>query len=69
METILTLPHFTTPAWVPSVGAIVENFGQIARVLEIDPERGLLVRAMPGQGFGPGADKWHADPNRCRPIL
>lgn len=67
--TPLAMPDYGTLAnWTPSVGEIVENFGNIARVLEIDPERGVLLRAMPGQGFGPGEDKWYADPAKCRPV-
>ena len=54
--------------WTPAVGEIVENFGSLGRVEAIDPERGILLRAMPGQGFGPGADRWHADPAKCRPV-
>jgi hypothetical protein len=61
-------PALTAPVWTPKVGEIVENFGQIARVLEIDAERGLLLRAMPNQGFEAGADKWHADADKCRPV-
>ena len=65
----LALPDYSAVAeWTPQVGEIVSNFGSIARVLEIDPERGLLVRAMPGQGFAIGQDRWHADPARCRPV-
>lgn len=55
--------------WAPRVGDVVENFGSLGRVLEIDPERGVLLRGMPDQGFAPGAEKWHADPARCRPVL
>lgn len=63
MATILALPELNTPAWSPKLGDIVENFGQIARVLEIDPERGILVRCMyTGQ-------KWHANPAKVRPVL
>lgn len=54
--------------WSPKVGDIVENFGSIGRVLEIDPERGILLRAMPGQGFGKGHDKWYADPAKLNPV-
>lgn len=66
MEAMLALP--TAPAVTFAAGDLVENFGNVARVLEVDPERGLLLRAMPGQGFGKGRDKWHADPARCRPV-
>ncbi len=54
--------------WTPQVGDLIENFGQIARILEIDPERGILVRAMPGQHFARGRDRWYANPDRVRPV-
>lgn len=64
----LALPNYGTLAnWTPSVGEIVENFGNVARVLAIDPERGVLLRAMPGQGFGSN-DRWYANPDRLRPV-
>lgn len=65
MDTILTLP---VSDWTPREGDIVENFGQIARILSADPERGLLLRAMPGQGFARGRDRWYANPDRVRPV-
>jgi hypothetical protein len=65
----LALPDYSALAeWTPQVGDLVYNFGSVARVLEVDPERGLLVRGMPGQGFTAGHDKWHADPAKCRPV-
>lgn len=64
----LAHPTFPVPCWTPAVGELVSNFGNLARVLQVDPERGLLLRAMPGQGFGPGEDKWYADPAKCRPV-
>lgn len=69
MVSPLALPDYSAVAdWSPAVGEIVVNFGQIARVEEIDPERGILLRAMPGQSFAPGRDRWHADPAKCRPV-
>ena len=65
MDQILSLP---VADWAPRVGDIVENFGQIARILSIDPERGILLRAMPGQGFTRGRDRWYANPDRLRPV-
>jgi len=67
MESILALPLATD--WSPKVGDIVENFGSIGRVLSIDPQRGILLRGLPGQGFGRGHDKWYANPERIRPVL
>jgi hypothetical protein len=67
METILALP--TAPVRPFQVGDLVVNFGNAARVLEVCPERGLLLRAMPGQGFGKGHDKWYADPAKCQPAI
>lgn len=56
-------------AWTPSEGDLVVNFGVIARVDgPFDPERGLPLRGMPGQGFVAGADRWHARPDFCRPV-
>ena len=55
--------------WTPTVGALVVNFGAIARVETIDAERGVLLRAMPGQGFAIGADRWFADPSKLRPVI
>ena len=70
---VQTMDFFSTlaeqAAWLPTVGAIVENFGSIGRVLEIDAERGVLLRGMPGQGFTRGHDKWYANPDKCRPVL
>ena len=51
-----------------TVGDVVVNFGQVARVLAVDPLRGLLVQALPGQSFARGRDRWHADPDKCRPA-
>ena len=64
MEPILALP--TAPAVTFAVGDLVVNFGNAARVLEVCAERGLLLRALPGQGFGKGRDKWYADPAKCQ---
>jgi hypothetical protein len=61
--TILTLSPFNTPTWEPKVGDLVENFGQIARVLDSDPQRGLTLREVGGRA------KWLADPTKCRPVL
>lgn len=65
---VLALPEFNLPAWEPKAGDLVENFGAIARVEAVDAERGLLLRAMPGQGFRASEDRWYADPARCRPV-
>jgi len=65
MDQILSLP---VSDWTPQVGEIIENFGQIARILSFDPERGILVRALPGQGFTRGRDRWYANPDRVRPV-
>lgn len=53
--------------WSPSVGDLVENFGSVGRVVEIDPERGVLLAWMPGQGFQSG-DRCYANPAMCRPV-
>ena len=61
----LALPDYSVLAeWTPQVGDIVENFGAIARVLSIDPERGVRLAEMgrPKQGT------WDADPAKCRPV-
>jgi hypothetical protein len=69
METIFSLPALADSAsWTPQVGEIVENFGSIGRVLSVDPERGILLRGMPGQGFSRNHDKWFANPEKCRPV-
>lgn len=64
----LALPDYAAlAAWTPQIGDIVENFSAIARVEAIDAERGILLRGMPGQGFGRN-DRWYADPAKCRPV-
>lgn len=64
----LALPNYAEAAeWAPQVGDIVENFSAIARVDAIDAERGILLRGMPNQGFGPN-DRWYANPAKCRPV-
>lgn len=52
-----------------SVGAVVVNFGAVARVVAVDPLRGLLLEALPGQGFGRRSNRWHADPAKCRAAV
>ena len=47
------------------VGDLVMNFGNRAHVLEVRPD-GLVLKALPGQGFGRGRDKWVADPAKCQ---
>ena len=54
-------------AWTPKVGDVVENFGNVGRVLEIDAERGVLLRWMPRQGFAAGDVCW-ANPEKVRPV-
>lgn len=51
--------------WTPQVGDIVENFGAIARVLDIDLERGIQLREI---GSPASAGTWRADPAKCRPV-
>lgn len=63
------IPEMTPARWEPKVGQVVENFGNLGRIVEIDPQRGLLLRAMPDQAFLPGHDRWHADPEKCRPAI
>lgn len=66
--TPLALPNYGELAnWTPSAGEIVECMGNIARVVEIDPDRGVLLRALPNQGFGRN-DRWYANPDRLRPV-
>lgn len=66
MTTPLALPDYSALAeWSPKVGDIVENFGAIARVLDIDPERGIQLREI---GSRPSAGTWRADPAKCRPV-
>ena len=66
----LALPDFALVAnWTPKVGEIVENFGSLGRVLDIDSERGVLLRGMPGQGFTSGHNRWYANPEKCRPVI
>lgn len=55
-----------TPAltWQPKKGELVENFGCIARVIEVRPapyNDVLLKDIRDGQ-------KWAANPNLCRPV-
>lgn len=57
----LALP--VAPEFAPKVGDVVENFGQVARVLAVDAERGLTLRQVGGRM------KWIADPAKCRPVL
>lgn len=62
----LALPDYAALAvWTPQVGEIVENFGAIARVLDIDPERGIQLREI---GAPASAGTWRADPAKCRPV-
>lgn len=51
-----------------TVGDVVVNFSNVARVLAVDPLRGLLLQALPGQAFG-ARDRWFADPAKCRPVV
>ena len=65
MLTPLALPDYSVLAeWTPKVGEIVSNFGTIARVLDVDPERGVQLAEIgrPKQGT------WRADPAKCRPV-
>jgi hypothetical protein len=56
----------TRPTWVPSVNDIVSNFGQMARVLEIEADGGLVVV---GIGFGGAVgQKWVAMPALCELV-
>jgi hypothetical protein len=66
LNTPLALPDYSVLAeWTPKVGDIVENFGAIARVLNIDPERGIQLREV----SHPRGGTWRADPLKCRPVL
>jgi hypothetical protein len=66
MNTPLALPDYSVLAeWSPQVGEIVENFGAIARVLDVDPERGIQLREI-GAKLSDGT--WRADPAKCRPV-
>lgn len=56
----LSLP--TAPEFVPQVGDLVCNFGQIARVLEIRESGDLVLREVGKRS------KWIADPAKCRPV-
>lgn len=58
----LILPFIAAEVEPFEPGDIVENFGQIARVVADDPERGLLLRTVGG------SDRWFADPAKCRPV-
>jgi hypothetical protein len=58
---------FPVSDWTPQVGEIIENFGNYARILAFDPQRGILVKAIPGQGFG-RRDRWYANPEKIRPV-
>lgn len=44
-----------------AVGDRVINFGVVAEVVEVDVERGLLLR----EAAHPRRGKWHADPMKC----
>ncbi len=59
---IMALPEFTTD-WKPQVGEIVENFGAIARVKDINSYGDLILSEVGGNG-----SKWIADPSKCRPV-
>lgn len=59
----------TATAWTFAAGNTVINFGYRATVEAVDVERGLLLRALPGQGFRPGEDRWYADPAKCEPSF
>jgi len=57
------------------IGDIVLNFGATARVIEIDLERGLLVRdifkSRDVEGYWEtprNAQQWYADPTKCTLI-
>lgn len=50
------------------VGDVVVNFGNVAVVQEVDAVRGLLLKALPGQGFGRD-DRWHADPAKTVSVV
>jgi hypothetical protein len=66
MYTPLALPDYTVLAdWSPKVGDIVEDFGAITRVLDIDPERGVQLREI---GAKLDAGTRRADPALCRPV-
>jgi hypothetical protein len=66
MNTPLALPDYSVLSeWTPKVGDIVENFGAIARVLDIDPERGIQLREI---GQPASAGTWRANPLKCRPV-
>lgn len=60
MEAILSLS--LSADWSPVVGELVENFGQIARVLEVRADGNLIVREVGGKM------KWMASPEKCRPV-
>ena len=64
-------PLFDAAAWQPTAGELVAvtpvGHTYMARVEAVDPERGVLVRWMPGQGFGAG-DGMYVDAAKCRPA-
>jgi len=60
-QMIANFPELNT-TWTPTVGDIVENFGEVGRVISIDEERGLMLRKVGGRM------RWLADPEKCRPV-
>jgi hypothetical protein len=58
--TALALP--TTPAFSPKVGELVMNFGQAGRVVSVEANGDLILKAVGGRM------KWRACPAKCQPA-
>ena len=50
-----------------SIGSLVINFGMIAEVLAVDPNRGLLLKEVSTLTHK-GCGKWYANQNLCQPY-
>ena len=57
---ILALP--TAPAVTFAVGDLVANFGQISRVLSVEANGDLILKAINERC------QWRADAAKCRPV-
>jgi hypothetical protein len=68
MSDMLAFP--VAPAFEPKVGDVVENFGAIARVVDLhrSAHDGTLTGFLIVREIGHGNTKWLADPAKCRPV-
>ena len=54
---------FNNPTWTPSIGSLVSNFGQVARIVEIRSNGDFVLREIGKRS------KWVADPAKCDPVI